>query len=84
MTGDLAVQDVPAAWNDKMDELLGVVPQTDADGCLQDVHWTRPMFGYFPTYALGNLYSAQFYEAAVAQNPTVKDELAEMGIEFPY
>ncbi len=76
MKGDLAVPDLPAAWNDKMDELLGVVPQTDADGCLQDVHWTRPMFGYFPTYALGNLYSAQFYETAVEQAPQIVAEMA--------
>ncbi len=77
MTGDLAVQDLPVAWNDKMNELLGVVPQNDSDGCLQDVHWTRPMFGYFPTYALGNLYSAQFYEAAVEQVPEIEVEMAE-------
>ncbi|MFN2137655.1 MAG: carboxypeptidase M32, partial [Candidatus Promineifilaceae bacterium] len=64
MKGDLAVKDVPVAWNDKMNELLGITPPNDAQGCLQDVHWTRPMFGYFPTYSLGNLYSAQFYEAA--------------------
>jgi carboxypeptidase Taq len=76
MTGDLAVRDLPVVWNDKMDELLGIVPPTDSTGCLQDVHWTRPTFGYFPTYALGNLYSAQFYEAAVAQNPEIVDEMA--------
>ena len=77
MTGDLAVQDLPVAWNDKMNELLGIVPQTDTEGCLQDVHWTRPTFGYFPTYALGNLYSAQFYEAAVEQVPEIENEMAE-------
>lgn len=77
MTGDLAVRELPVAWNDKMDELLGIVPQSDSEGCLQDVHWTRPTFGYFPTYALGNLYSAQFYEAAVAQAPEIEDEIAE-------
>lgn len=77
MTGDLAVQDVPVAWNDKMEELLGVVPRTNAEGCLQDVHWTRPSFGYFPTYALGNLYSAQFFEAAVEQMPEIAEELEQ-------
>ncbi len=76
MNGDLAVKDVPAAWNAKMEELLGVVPPTDSEGCLQDVHWSRPMFGYFPTYALGNLYAAQFYEAAVAEMPVIEQELA--------
>lgn len=77
LNGDLDVADLPAAWNDKMDELLGVVPPDDAQGCLQDVHWTRPGFGYFPTYALGNLYAAQFFETAVAQAPEIRDELAQ-------
>lgn len=74
---ELAVSDLPAAWNDKMNELLGVIPPTDSEGCLQDVHWTRPGFGYFPTYALGNLYAAQFYETAVSQSPTIANEMAE-------
>jgi carboxypeptidase Taq len=77
LNGDLVAADVPAAWNDKMLELLGVIPPTDTEGCLQDVHWTRPMLGYFPTYALGNLYAAQFYETAVAQNPIISDEMAQ-------
>jgi carboxypeptidase Taq len=77
LNGDLAVADLPTAWNDKMQALLGVVPPTDSEGCLQDVHWTRPGFGYFPTYALGNLYAAQFYETAVAQNPTIAEEMAQ-------
>jgi len=60
----LAVRDVPAAWNDRMRELLGIAPPTNREGCLQDIHWSMGAFGYFPTYALGNLYAAQFYEAA--------------------
>ena len=75
LNGDLAVADLPIAWNDKMRDLLGVTPPDDAQGCLQDVHWSRPGFGYFPTYALGNLYAAQFYETAVAQDPAVGEEL---------
>ncbi|MBE2202420.1 MAG: carboxypeptidase M32 [Anaerolinea sp.] len=77
LNGDLAVKDLPTAWNDKMQELLGVTPPNDAQGCLQDVHWSRPGFGYFPTYALGNLYAAQFYETAVAQNPTIATAMAQ-------
>jgi carboxypeptidase Taq len=77
LNGDLMAADLPSAWNDKMKELLGVVPPTDREGCLQDVHWSGPSFGYFPTYALGNLYASQFFEAAVAQNPTIDDELAQ-------
>ena len=76
LSGDLAVADLPTAWNDKMRTMLGVTPPNDSQGCLQDVHWTRPGFGYFPTYALGNLYAAQFMETAVAQNPAIADELA--------
>ncbi|MFQ5400275.1 MAG: carboxypeptidase M32 [Anaerolineae bacterium] len=77
LNGDLAVADLPAAWNDKMKELLGIVPPTDSLGCLQDVHWSRPGFGYFPTYALGNLYAAQFYATAVSENPAIEEEMAE-------
>lgn len=77
LNGELAAKDLPEAWNAKMEELLGIVPPTDSQGCLQDVHWTRPGFGYFPTYALGNLYAAQFMETAVAQNPAIEPELAE-------
>lgn len=77
LSGELAAKDVPAAWNAKMEELLGIVPANDAEGCLQDVHWSRPMFGYFPTYALGNLYGAQFYEAIQEQNPSAITELNE-------
>jgi carboxypeptidase Taq len=75
LNGELAAKDLPEAWNTKMEELLGVVPPTDSEGCLQDVHWTRPGFGYFPTYALGNLYAAQFWETAVAQHPAIESEL---------
>ena len=61
---ELEVADIPAAWNRKMTELLGITPHQDAEGCLQDVHWAAGAIGYFPTYALGNLYGAQFYAAA--------------------
>lgn len=74
LNGDLKAADLPTAWNDKMQELIGVVPHNDSDGCLQDIHWSSPSFGYFPTYALGNLYAAQFFEAAVEQNPSIKSE----------
>jgi len=58
---NLTVTDLPAAWNDGMKDLLGIVPPSDADGVLQDIHWPMGAFGYFPAYALGNLYGAQFY-----------------------
>jgi carboxypeptidase Taq len=62
--GSIAVKDVPDAWNTKMRELLGITPKDNANGCLQDIHWSMGAFGYFPTYALGNLYAAQFFETA--------------------
>ncbi len=76
LNGELAAKDLPSAWNARMEDLLGITPPTDSKGCLQDVHWTRPGFGYFPTYALGNLYAAQFMETAVAQFPAIESELA--------
>lgn len=62
--GDLDVSDVPAVWNDKMEEYLGVRPDTDAEGCLQDIHWSHGSFGYFPTYSLGSVLAAQLYASA--------------------
>jgi len=64
LTGALACADVPEAWNTAMQRYLGITPPDDALGCLQDVHWSHGSFGYFPTYTLGNLYAAQFFEAA--------------------
>jgi len=64
LKGDLAVGDLPAAWREKYGEYLGVEPHDDADGVLQDIHWSAGLVGYFPTYALGNLYAAQFFEQA--------------------
>lgn len=62
LSGRLAVEDVPAAWNAKTRDLLGIEPPNDAKGCLQDVHWSAGLFGYFPSYSLGNLYAAQFVQ----------------------
>ena len=62
--GGLAVKDVPQAWNDRFKQLFGITPPDDAQGVLQDIHWSMGIFGYFPTYALGNLYAAQFFEQA--------------------
>jgi carboxypeptidase Taq len=64
LSGDLAVGDLPGAWNDGMREMLGVVPPDDCDGCMQDVHWFSGAFGYFPTYTLGALAAAQLFAAA--------------------
>ena len=64
LDGDLPVDDLPAAWNEKFQQYLGIRPESDATGVLQDVHWSAGLFGYFPTYTLGNLYAAQFFAHA--------------------
>jgi len=64
VAGELDVADLPEAWNAKYGALLRIEPPDDAKGCLQDVHWSAGLFGYFPTYSLGNVYAAQLYEAA--------------------
>ena len=61
-SGTINASDLPRLWREKMKEYLGVVPQTDAEGVLQDVHWSHGSFGYFPSYALGNLYGLQFFK----------------------
>lgn len=73
--GDLRVEDLPGAWREGMRELLGVVPQGDADGCMQDIHWPVGAFGYFPCYTLGALAAAQLYRAALAAAPEISQEL---------
>ena len=62
--GSLDAADVPAVWNEKFKSYFGIQPPSDADGCLQDIHWGAGLFGYFPTYALGNMYAAHFFNAA--------------------
>ena len=64
ISSDLAVEDIPQVWNEKMEEYLGVVPDNDAEGCLQDIHWSHGSFGYFPTYSLGSVLAAQLYGSA--------------------
>ena len=59
----LAVEDLPGEWNRRYKQLLGIKPTSDAEGCLQDVHWSEGLFGYFPSYLLGHLISAQLSEA---------------------
>ena len=63
LSKELDVNDVPKAWNDKVEKYLGIRPSDDAQGCLQDVHWSFGGFGYFPTYIYGSLFAAQLFEA---------------------
>jgi carboxypeptidase Taq len=73
--GSLPVRDIPSLWNDTYREYLGIVPPNDSLGCLQDIHWAHGSFGYFPTYTLGNLLSAQLYEAAVSACPSIPGDI---------
>ena len=66
LSGTLAVADAPAAWNAKMEQYFGLTPPDDAQGILQDVHWSGGMIGYFPTYTVGNVLSVQLYDKADA------------------
>ena len=75
--GSLAVRDLPAAWHDKMKAYLGVAPQTHSEGVLQDIHWPSGMFGYFPSYALGNIYSGQFLMQLEKEMGSIDDLLKE-------
>jgi carboxypeptidase Taq len=67
VSGDLAPADLPGAWNEASERFLGVVPASDAEGCLQDGHWGSGLIGYFPTYTLGNLIAAQLFARAEAE-----------------
>lgn len=74
--GTLDVSDLPEAWNTRFDEYFGIKVTDDADGVLQDVHWSAGMFGYFPTYALGNLIAGQLWERAHADLAGLDGQLA--------
>jgi carboxypeptidase Taq len=67
--GSLKVKEIPEVWNQKMQELLGITPKTNTEGCLQDIHWAMGSLGYFPTYALGNLFAAQFFAVFEKAHP---------------
>ncbi len=76
MDGSLAIADVPAAWNEEFAASFGIPVPDDARGCLQDVHWSEGLIGYFPTYTLGNLNAAQLFRRALAVVPGLEAELA--------
>ena len=77
MEGAIKVKDLPEIWNTRMQEYLGITPPDDAQGVLQDIHWSGGMIGYFPTYALGNLASVQLWDTMLEQHPNVLDEIAQ-------
>lgn len=71
ISGDLALNDLPGAWNDGMKQLLGLTVTNDREGCLQDIHWFDGLFGYFPCYSLGAMTAAQFFAAALRDVPGI-------------
>ena len=73
--GNLSVEDLPEAWNAGMEEYLGILPSNDAEGVLQDIHWSLGAFGYFPTYLLGTLMAAQLYTAAEDAIPDLSKKI---------
>jgi carboxypeptidase Taq len=77
VAGDLYVADLPGAWAEEMQRLLGITPPDDALGCLQDIHWYEGMFGYFPAYTLGAMAAAQLMSAARAAVPDLDRALAK-------
>lgn len=77
VSGDLAVADLPAAWNEGLHALLGITPPDDARGCLQDIHWFDGAVGYFPSYTLGAMAAAQLMQAARRTTPGIDASLAQ-------
>jgi carboxypeptidase Taq len=75
--GKVAIKDLPEIWNAKMKDYLGIVPPNDAQGILQDIHWSGGLIGYFPTYALGNLVSAQLWEKINRDIPDLEEQIGK-------
>lgn len=80
--GTVRVNDLPDLWRAKMRDLLGIVPPTDREGCLQDIHWSMGAFGYFPTYTLGNLYASHIFLAFSRDNPDWETRVARGDLLF--
>jgi len=78
----IKVREIPEVWNAKMEEYLGIIPATHAEGCLQDIHWSMGAFGYFPTYTLGNLYAAHLFEAFAKEHPDWEKRVAAGQLGF--
>ena len=79
INGEIEVKDLPRIWREKYIEYLGVEPKTDSEGVLQDMHWSDGSFGYFPSYALGNLYGGQFINKMLKDNNSIFSDLEKTG-----
>lgn len=82
INGSLQVRDIPEAWNAKMKNYLGLVPDKPSDGCLQDIHWAMGGIGYFPSYTLGNIYAASLFEAFARENKDWEQKVASGNLLF--
>lgn len=76
IAGDLSPRDLPGAWAEGLRNLIGVAPEDDREGCLQDIHWYDGAWGYFPTYTLGALTAAQLFAAVRQAIPDIDDQIA--------
>lgn len=78
---EIAIADLPLAWNDMMEQYLGIRPENDTDGVMQDIHWPEGLFGYFPTYSLGAMAAAQIFTAAKRNEPGIMPGLAQGNVK---
>ncbi len=76
-SGELAIADIPAEWNRRFESYFGIPVVSDDKGCLQDIHWSIGIFGYFPTYSLGNINAAHLVAAAIRQEPEIAAQMEE-------
>ncbi|MGB0844365.1 MAG: carboxypeptidase M32, partial [Alphaproteobacteria bacterium] len=77
LADDLALEDLPQAWGDGLESLLGIRPTSDREGCLQDIHWYDGAIGYFPTYSLGAMSAAQLFGSAKAELPNLMNQIGK-------
>ncbi len=75
INGQIEVADLPGMWNERMKTYLGLVPPTDADGVMQDIHWSQGAFGYFPDYLLGSIFAVQLWDRMQADHPTISEQI---------
>lgn len=74
--GKVTVADLPQEWNGRMEQYLGIVPESDANGVMQDIHWSQGLFGYFPDYLLGSIFSVQLWDAMQGDIPDATEQIA--------
>ena len=77
MEDKINIDELPAIWNEKMNDILGITPSNDVEGVLQDMHWSGGSLGYFPTYAIGTIYASQLFNQLRKDNPDVVDQISQ-------